>query len=153
MINPLGNYRSRKIVHKTVRNTPNKHKEDDLEEMVAKYLLTAYPRAMFHFDLGSGGKKTKFQAIRAKKLHGKWSRGYPDLFIAVSNKYYNGLFIELKSDGSSPYKKDGKLKKNEHTENQYKVHQKLRDDGYEAVFATGFKEAKEIIENYMECIL
>jgi len=153
MNNPLGEYKSRKIPLKTIRNKQNKHKEDDLEEMVAKYLLVAYPRVMFHFDLGAGGKKTKFQAIRAKKLHGKWSKGYPDLFIAVANKYYSGLFIELKADGSGPYRMDGKIKKNEHLENQDRVHQKLRDDGYEAVFATGFNEAKEVIENYMECVL
>jgi len=148
--NPLGNYKSRKIPYRTNRNSPKKHEEDILEEMVAEYLQRAYNAVLFHFDIGAGRKTTMFQASRAKKLHGKWSRGYPDLFIAFPNKYYHGLYIELKAEGKSPFKKDGKLKKDEHLEIQNNIHQVLRDAGFSCVFAVGFSEVKEIIDEYME---
>ena len=148
--NHLGNYKSRKTHRKTNRSKPKKHEEDILEEMVAEYLQKAYSSTVYHFDVGAGRKTTMFQASRSKKIHGKWSRGYPDLFIATPNKYYHGLYIELKADGKSPFKKDGKLKKSEHLEKQNEMHQKLRDAGYFCVFAVGFSEAKEVIDNYME---
>jgi len=148
--NPLGNYKSRKTTRKTNKAKPKKHEEDILEEMVAEYLQRVYNAVLFHFDIGAGRKTTMFQATRAKRLHGKWSRGYPDLFIAVSNKYYHGLYIELKADGKSPFKKDGKLKKDKHLEIQNNIHQVLRDEGYSCGFAVGFVEAKEVIDEYME---
>ena len=150
MSNPSENHKSRKIPYTINRSKTKKHEEDILEEMVSEYLQRAYSSTMFHFDIGAGRKTTMFQASRAKRLHGKWSRGYPDLFIATPNKYYHGLFLELKADGKSPYKKDGTLKKNEHLEKQNNMHQVLREAGYDCAFAVGFKEAKEAIDKHME---
>ena len=138
------------LIAKNHFKAPNSHKESNLEEMVAKYLQTKHKKIMFHFDLGAGNKKTKFQAVRAKKLHGKWSRGYCDLFIIQPNKYYSGLFIEIKTIEGNPFKKDGTLKKSEHLETQAKFHDELKERGYHATFGVGFKAICEIIDEYLE---
>lgn len=62
---------------------------------------------------------------------------------------YNGLFLEIKKDGESPFKKDGKLKKDEHLHEQDKMHQKLRGKGYCVSFAVGLDEAKRLINKYL----
>ena len=110
-----------------------KHAEDNLEDMVAKYLQRQYPKVIYRFDSSASAKKTMFQAVRFKKLHGVNTKGYPDLFIALPNKYYSGLYIELKA--VTPFKKDGSLKKSEHLEAQANYHTKLREVGYFALFA------------------
>ena len=116
------------------------------------------------------------QAAKHKRLHPR--RGYPDLFIAeptapkaVKKLYreneegaqavgyvfstkdnmdmFAGLYLELKAEGNSPYKKDGTLKKDEHLEEQNEMLENLRAKGYKAEFATGFEEAKKIIDDYL----
>lgn len=62
---------------------------------------------------------------------------------------YNGLYLELKAEGNSPFKKDGSLKKDEHLEEQEEMLEALRSRGYKAEFAVGFEEAKELIDDYL----
>ena len=120
------------------------NKEYQLSKAVAKYLRLQYPRVLFHFDL-SGQNQSKVQAGMMKAI--QHSRGFPDLFIAGSNKYCKGLFIELKV--VSPYLKDGKtLKKNEHLEQQREIHKMLRKEGYWCDFVTGFDLVKRTIDHY-----
>lgn len=82
--------------------------------------------------------------------------GTKDSPVEVFNKpdnemwhIYNGLYLELKAEGNSPFKKDGTLKKDQHLEEQDKYLQTLRGKGYKAEFATGFNEAKKIIDDYL----
>lgn len=124
--------------------------EQILSGNVADFISMKYPRVFYRFDVGADMKLTIGQARRVKSLHKNKNKGYPDLFIAKPNKYYAGLFLELKASNSSPYKKDGSLKKSEHLEAQHEVHQILRESGYEAKFVTGLKEAIETIDEYME---
>ena len=65
-----------------------------------------------------------------------------------------GLMLELKKEGGSPFRKDGKLmghgcKSGEHLKEQAEAIVALNDKGYQAMFATGFDEAKSIIDYYM----
>ena len=129
------------------------HKEDSLEEQVAKYLQLQYPTVIFRFDSSAGANKTMFQALRSKKLHGHFSRGYPDLLILEKSRGFGACFIELKALGSSPYRVDGSLRQSKHIQTQNAYHGLLRDRGYYATFATGFLEAKEIIDGYLKGIL
>lgn len=62
---------------------------------------------------------------------------------------YNGLYLEIKADGNSPFKKDGTLKKDEHLEEQEEMLEALRLRGYKAEFAVGFEQAKKIIDEYL----
>lgn len=131
--------------------------ESELQVALADYIRLRYPNVLFHSDFGSGIKLTKGQAMKQKRQNGG-RRGWPDLFIAQSAprcvdgswKYeYYGLFLELKAEGNSPFKKDGALKKDEHLEEQWEMLQELEKRGYKARFATGFNEAKKLIDDYL----
>ena len=125
------------------------HKEDNLEEQISSYLQRRYPKTIFRFDSSASAKKSMFQAVRFKKLHGRWTKGYPDLIILEARNGYHGLFIELKA--VTPYKKDGTLKKSEHLERQEAYHSLLMDRGYLAVFGVGFDAVRLIVDTYMSC--
>ena len=117
---------------------------------VSNYLQIQYPKTIFRFDLASDQRLSIQQAARNSRLHGIWSKGTPDLVIYAKKGNYGALFIELKADGCSPFKKDGTLKKNSHTETQDKFHKNLRDQGYKCEFAVGFDETKKLIDEYLK---
>ena len=134
-------------------------REHQLYVKIAQYLQLRYPNVIYRFDLAADLKLTVGQARKFKTLHPE--RGYPDLFIAEPKdglnmdtsgnpNYYAGLYIELKADGNSPFKKDGTLKKDQHLEEQQAMLERLRYHGYKAVFATGFDEARQIIDDYLK---
>lgn len=133
-------------------------REHQLYVRIARYLQENYPDVIYRFDIAADLKLTKGQASKFKRLHPE--RGYPDLFIAKPRdglnmetggnlNYYAGLYIELKAEGNSPFKKDGALKKDQHLEEQQLMLKGLRYRGYKAVFATGFDEAKQVIDEYL----
>lgn len=62
---------------------------------------------------------------------------------------YHGLMIELKKTGEKIVKKDGTYK-TDHLKEQAEVLSKLQAQGYYAVFAIGFEQAKNIICQYMK---
>jgi hypothetical protein len=121
-------------------------KEKDLHRAVCTYLKMQYPNVMFNSDM-SGIKLTMGQAVQAKKLRS--NQGFPDIVIYEQRCGYNALFIELKRDGERIYKKDGMLA-SPHLQEQYDCLCMLRERGYEAQFAIGFDQAREIIDQYLE---
>lgn len=123
-----------------------KHKEYDLQVSVCRYLSLQYPDVLFLSDTVASHKLTILQATRNKKIQ-KTSFKCPDLLILEPNKYFKGLFIELKTE--SPYKKDGQLKKNEHIEAQDKSMNDLNEKGYYCLFSWSLEQSINIINNYM----
>lgn len=125
--------------------------ELELQAQVADYLRLQYPDVLFHSDFGSGIKLTKGQAVKQKRLQGG-RRAWPDMFIAepksVGELYYDGLFIELKREGTRLVKKNGEPA-SEHIREQAETLRDLRQRGYVAGFACGFDEAKKIIDGYL----
>lgn len=119
-------------------------REESLQMAVSNYLRLQYPDIIFTSE-SSGIRLTIGQAVKAKRLRS--SKGLPDLIILEPKKKYSGLCLELKS--KSPLKKNGAFRKSEHLENQREILKNLTMKGYCAVFATGFDEAKEIIDNYL----
>lgn len=132
-------------------------REIDLQQQVADYIRLQYPSVIFHSDFGSGIKLTMGQAIKQKRLNGG-RRSWPDMFIAepknsgdiATTWHNNGLFIELKREGTRIFKKDGKLVADEHIREQFDMLHDLRARGYAAEFACGFDEAKRLIDDYMK---
>ena len=120
--------------------------EDQEQIQLCQYIKLQYPKVIFNTDL-SGIKLTMGQAKKVKKMRS--SRAFPDLVIYEPLKGYKALFIELKRTGERIYKKDGSLRKNEHIEEQAEMLQELNNRGYKAVFAIGFKEAKNVVDNYL----
>ena len=125
--------------------------EATLRQQVAEYLQLQYPDIIYRFDLAADLKLTAGQAVRHKHLHPH--RGYPDLFIAqpaiLAGHRFAGLYIELKAEGKNPYRKDGKLKKDKHLEEQAYMLHKLLQAGYFAVFCVGFEDCKQTIDGYL----
>ena len=128
-----------------------------LQQQVADYLRLQYPNVLFHSDFGSGIKLTMGQAVKQKRQNGG-RRAWPDMFIAEPmprcvdgswNHEYNGLFIELKKEGTRIKKKNGEWA-SKHIDEQAEVLERLEFRGYRAVFAVGFDEAKEIIDEYLK---
>ena len=133
--------------------------ELELQAQVADYLRLQYPNVLFHSDFGSGIKLTPGQAMRQKRLQGG-RRSWPDIFIAEpeaktvdrstnTQRFYSGLFIELKKAGTRIYRKDGRLVSDAHIREQFDMLEQLRQRGYVAEFACGFDEAKKIIDEYL----
>lgn len=131
-------------------------KESTLQCHVADYLRLRYPHVLFHSDYGSGIKLTPGQSrIQYRQNGGR--RGWPDVFIAEPRTirrgkdkyYYAGLFIELKREGTRIYKKDGVSFATSHLADQHEVLVALNRAGYLAMFAVGFDQAKQIIDEYL----
>ena len=126
-----------------------KAKEDNLQAAVVTYLKLEY-KALYCASLGGQYQKYNSQQLKAKRTG--YMKGFPDLFIYEPRGVYNGLAIELKAKGSSPYKKDGSFKKvyseGGDRHNQVVWRDDLRARGYKAKFCTGFDDAKETIDKY-----
>ena len=138
--------------------------EQDLQTMVADYIRIKYPDVIYHSDFGSGTKLTMGQAIRQKRQNGG-RRAWPDMFIAEPRYVAetddewtdwglevqkNGLFLELKREGTRLKKKNGEWA-SDHIAEQAELLARLRDDDhrYEAQFACGFDEARTMIDRYL----
>ena len=136
-----------------------KRPEEIMHLKVCDYLRKNYPNVIFRTDFSSGMRMTPAQAAKHKKF--QKSRAWPDLFIAESgfvkfkegplivNLRKNGMFLELKAEGTQLYKKDGTLRKNKHVEEQAEMLEKLNKAGYCAMFAVGYKDAICKIEQYL----
>nr|DAO27420.1 MAG TPA: Nuclease [Bacteriophage sp.] len=145
-----------------MRRIPKYNSEHNLYEQIARYLQLQYPNIIYRFDIAADLKLTPGQAAKHKRLHPE--RGYPDLYIAESSEninskdwngivrewgFYFGLYLEIKTESNSPYKKDGTLKKDQHLDEQARMLEKLRARGYKAEFGVGFEGCKKIIDEYL----
>lgn len=121
--------------------------EARVHQYVCDYLRLQYPNVIFRTDFAAGTKMTPGQAAKHKRLQS--NRAYPDLFIAEPVNQSHGLYIELKDEGVKVFKKNGDLVANPHIREQAAVLEQLSDKGYEAYFASGFNEAKYLIDKYL----
>lgn len=122
-------------------------KEEILHLKVCDYLRKNYPDVLFRTDFSSGMKMTPGQAAKHKKF--QKSRAWPDLFIAESNNFASGLFLEIKAEDVIVFKKNGKIRKNKHLIEQDKMLKELRKKGYRARFAIGYNQAIFEIQQYL----
>ena len=119
-----------------------------LAKRVSNYIKQHYPNQPFRFDTGADMRTDMASAKRNKALHGRWSKGYPDIFIAHCKRNrkgrikYGGLYLELKATKSVP--------NTEHTRTQAAYHAVLRQQGYKVHFACGFEEATSLIKAYLK---
>jgi hypothetical protein len=122
------------------------HHEHILQKAVCRHLEKEYPEVLFLSDTIGNVKLNEFQASRNKAIQ-KDGFKCPDLLILEPNKFYKGLFIELKI--KSPFKKNGELFKRDHLEAQQKSINDLISKGYCALFKWEFENIKELIKWYM----
>ena len=95
------------------------------------------PELQLLFHIPNGGSRGKAEAARFKAEGVK--AGVPDLFLPVSRGPYHGLFIEMKRQ------KGGKV-----SDAQKAWIAALIDQGYLAVVCYGWKDAAELIEDYLD---
>lgn len=120
--------------------------EENLSIAVCRYLKLQYPKILFTCE--SSGIRVGIRA--AVKMKSQRScNGLPDLMIFEPRNNYHGLFIELKKEGTKLYKKNGEPISDEHLTEQASILSFLNGKGYMAEFAIGFKQAVEIIDNYL----
>lgn len=129
-------------------NKRNRKYEESLQMQVATYLKVKHPDIIFRSDFAAGIKMTMGQAVKHRRM--QHSRAFPDLTIFHGNHEYRGLFLELKKSYDQVYRKDGTIREDEHVKEQAEMLSKLQLRGYKAVFACGFDEAINIIENYLK---
>ena len=122
-------------------------KEETLHLKVCDYLRKNYPNVLFRTDFSSGMKMTPGQAAKHKKF--QKSRAWPDLFVAESNNFASGLFLEIKAEDVIVFNRNGKIRKNKHLIEQDKMLKELRKKGYRARFAIGYNQAIFEIQQYL----
>lgn len=133
---------------KPVEKTKNNKEEEKLQFGICRHLKENYPGTVFYSE-SSGLKASIGVAMKLKAQRSE--SGLPDLTIMKANGGYFGLAIEIKCESNSPYKKDGvTLRDNSHIREQKEVLDKLREEGYMAVFATGWIEIKSVVDEYMK---
>ena len=121
--------------------------EHDIYLQIAQYLRLRYPNVIYRYDLAADLKLSIGQAKKHKAL--QHYRGYPDLFIAEPRGKYHGLFIEIKKDGTRIFTNKGPLVADAHIREQFDMLADLRQRGYQAQFAIGFDNAKQLIDEYL----
>ncbi len=122
-------------------------KEEFLHLKVCDYLRKNYPDVLFRTDFSSGMKMSPGQAAKHKKF--QKGRAWPDLFIAESNNFASGLFLEIKAEDVIVFNRNGKVRKNKHLIEQDKMLKELRKKGYRARFAIGYNQAIFEIQQYL----
>lgn len=107
------------------------------------FIRENYPDVPYRVDVAADIPLAPIHKGRVKALHGKWSRGYPDLFIASCQKGYCGLFLELKTEQAG-------IANTEHTRTQKAYHEVLRNQGYKVKFCCGLEKCKKQIKKYLK---
>lgn len=121
--------------------------EKQIHKSLCLHARTAHPELIFFSDM-SGLKTTIGTAMQMKLLRS--SKSIPDLFVANPIGVYHGLFIEIKKDRDEIYKKDGKLRENEHILEQAAMLDRLSHLGFMAVFGCGLSDCIKILDDYLE---
>ena len=117
-------------------NRPRIKNDEEIEQIkTVNYLKWQYPRVLF--TISPAGIRL-YVAIGAKFKRMGYHAGTPDLIILEPNKYFHGLFIEMK-----------KIKGGSVTDTQKSFINHLLANRYEAKVANGYIEAKAIIDEYL----
>jgi hypothetical protein len=123
---------------------PTEHQEQVALMQWAKLQHKAMPALELMFAVPNGGARN---VVVAKKLKGEGVKaGVPDLFLPVARKPYHGLFIEMKRTDKRPTR-DG-VKGGVSDKQEWWI-SKLKEQGYKVEVCYGWKEAAEIIEDYL----
>jgi len=131
-----------------MKRRANLDSEARLHKHLAQYLKMKYPGVRFTSNMEGerlAGAYVQGQRVSNLRSH----RGIPDMMIFKRSGDYVGLAIELKKPGYNPYRKDGKLKADEHLREQKDYIDYLIVEGWYAGFGNDFEVLKKVIDNYM----
>lgn len=140
-----------------------KKTEENLQVRVCNYLRKNHPDIIFCSDYAAGLKLTDWQRIQMMKMRSH--DGQPDISIDHPSRGFFGLRIELKSEGTKIYKKDGvtlrkqpyvrrykngTVKRGDHLAEQAETLKKYNDIGYFARFGIGYNDTIKLIRWYLD---
>lgn len=114
------------------------HREDDHMVALFRWInasVDQFPEAARTIHIPNGGYRTKRQAARFKQMGVQ--AGVPDLSLMVPRHGFHGLYIELKVGRNKP------------TTEQYDWLNFLNEQGYKAVWCTGWEAARDAIVWYL----
>lgn len=120
--------------------------ETNLHIKIAYYIKHKYPDVIFTSE-SSGIKLSIGQAVMLKKMRS--GRALPDLMLFESRKGFNGMFLEIKKEGTSIYKRNGEIKRDKHLKEQEEVLRRLTNKGFFAKFVVGYGNAVALIDYYL----
>ena len=110
-------------------------KESDEQRQLIQW-CRGKPWGQFLFHIPNESVGGMGWTIRNRQMGMK--KGVPDLMLPIPMNHWHGLFIELKTD------------KGQTSQEQKRWIAALRLFGYKAVVCHGWKEAKDILEEYMD---
>lgn len=114
-----------------------KHIEDSLQMSCIRWFDMQYSAfSVLLFHPANGGKRNAIEAAKFKKMGVR--AGVCDLFLAIPNGKYHGLFIELKSP-------KGTL-----TDNQKNFIAEVQNSGYAVKIVRSLDEFINVITNYFK---
>lgn len=99
-------------------------------------LSSKHPELLNLFAIPNGGHRHILTALKLKREGVQ--AGVPDLFLAVPNKKFHGLFIELK------------VNKNKLSLSQKNWHERLADAGYSVATCYTLDTAQKTIISYLK---
>ena len=114
-------------------------KEHQLQKSIIDYIKLQYPEALY--CASAGGLRTSI--IQAKRMKSTgYVKGFPDIAILeprlqTNNKYYCGLFLEVKTINGRP------------TKDQLWWREQLNQRWYVSEIVYSFDEAKIILDKYL----
>ena len=102
----------------------------------AAYSAGKYPELRLLYHCPNGGRRDVIEAYNLKRQGTK--AGVPDICLPVARGQFHGLYLELKAVG-------GRVQ-----DSQREWLDALSQQGYKAVLAFGFDEARAAIEDYLK---
>ncbi len=116
--------------------------ESQLTLELTMWFRKEYPETPYRIDIGADMPLPRVHAGRLKVLHGKWSKGHPDMFIYSGRGKYGALCIEIKTLNAG-------VPNTEHIRTQKAYHQELRKQGFLVWFGVGLVDCQMKIQDYM----
>lgn len=136
------------------------NREYTICKAIAIYMRLKYPNVLYRFDM-AGLNLSITQAGMNKAI--QYGKGWPDLFIAEPKEvteeigestivtYYNGLFIEVKKEGTNLWKAKGGPA-SDHIKEQIDCLNELEAMGYKADFGIGLDDCIQMIDKYLTAV-
>lgn len=120
---------------------PQSRIEAQEQEALVEWFKLAHPEHIL-FAIPNGLVRNVYQA--ASNVRGGLVKGMPDLMLAVGNKTYHGLFVEMKRPAYWG------ITAGKPSIEQLDIIRRLNSCGYSAIMAYGWIDAKNQIEAYLE---
>jgi hypothetical protein len=119
----------------------NNRLEDNLQIACVRYFRLQYPQYLiFAFPAGFmfAGDETKRARTGKRMKEMGYCVGTPDIHIPVPNRFYHGMYIEMK------------VKPNKPTDNQLSVMKELEKCGYKCVVCYSIESFMEEVNRYFD---